>query len=145
MEKITEVKKTPTVKVIGEIVTLCHNTKTLDGDAWFTTAFDFTNVPHTQLLIWAADGRKIAWRATTGIKKLTTEEITNKGLLNVNVDCSKTAERVKHVETEEEKELKATIAALLSGKGGQKLTMAELAKRLKEMHEPEENDEEVDA
>lgn len=135
-----ENKEKVTMKVEGETVILKHNTKTLDGDAWFETTFDFTNVSHAQLLKWAADGRKIAWRASAGVKKLTTKEVEEKGLLKVTVDCSKTIERVKHVETEEEKELKATLKALLSGQTGQKMTMAELLKRIKEVQA--KNDEE---
>ena len=122
-----------TFKVDGEKVSVHHKTLTLSGEKWFDTTFDFTNVSHNQLLKWAADQRKIAWRAQAGVKKLTEGEIALKGLYTANVDCSKVVERVKHVETPEEIELRATLKGLLSGQGGTKMSMGELLKRIKEI------------
>lgn len=136
----TENKEKVTMKVDGEKVILRHNTKTLDGDAWFTTTFDFSNVSHAQLLKWAADGRKIAWRASAGIKKLTTAEVIEKGLIVTEVDCSKTIERVKHVETEEEKQVREAIKTLLAGPSGGKMDMKTLLARLKELQATSEDE-----
>jgi hypothetical protein len=134
-EKVVENKERVTMKVIGETVELHHNTKTLDGDLWFDTTFDFTNVSHAQLLKWAADGRKIAWRATAGVKKLTSAEVVAKNLQVMTVDCSKTIERVKHVETAEEKEMKDVIKALLAGQNGKKMDMKTMLARVKELQD----------
>lgn len=120
-------------------VTFGHVTKTMDGEVTLTTTFDFANVGLQRLLYDAGTARLIRWRATAGIKKLATVEAVK--LDNTIVDCSKTIERVKHVETAEEKELKATIQALLAGKGGTKMSMADLLKRVKEMQAATEEDE----
>lgn len=122
-----------TFKVEGKKVHVHHKTQTLDNKdgVWFDTTFDFSACSEAQILKWAADQRTIAWRAGAGVKKLTEAEINEKGLLNVTVDCSKTVERVKHVETAEEKELKDAINAALSA--GKIKNMAEVAKMLKEL------------
>jgi len=113
-------KESRTFKVNGDVVSVHHKTITADNDKgiWFDTTFDFSNVSREQLLKWAADQRVIAWRAQAGVKKLTTNEIMEKGLVNVTVDCSKVIERAKHVKTEEEKEqadlIKKAVSAGMS-------------------------------
>ena len=100
-----EQKERVTMKIDGTKVTVHHNTKTADGDIWFDTTFDFANVDEAQKLRWLAGARTIAWRASAGVKKLTSAEIREKGLITTTVDCSKTIERVKHVMSEEEKDM----------------------------------------
>lgn len=115
------------VDVEKKTVTFGHETKTLDGSIVITTTFDLSNVDLKRLLKRAADAELIAWRAKSGIKGLTTVEA--KELDNVTVDCSKVTERVKHVETEEEKKIKAAVQAIMSGKGGDTASLKELMDR----------------
>jgi len=97
-------------------VTFGHETKTLDGKATFTTTFDFSKVDLSRLLYDAGTARLIKWRASTGIKGLSTEEAI-RTLSDATVDCSLTVTRAKHVETEEEKELRAMMKEAMA-KGG---------------------------
>lgn len=96
------------VDVEKKLVSFGHKTKTLDGYVEVTTTFDLSKVKLDRLLKRAADAELISWRARTGIKGLTTEEAL-KTLSNQVVDCSDVVQKVKHVETAEEKELKDLI------------------------------------
>lgn len=96
-------------------VSFGHKTKTLDGFVEVTTTFDLSKVTLDRLLKRAADAELISWRARTGIKGLTTEEAM-KTLADQVVDCSAIVQKVKHVETVEEKELRGLMKdAMASG------------------------------
>ena len=113
--KVVEEKKDKrTFQVSGDKCIVKHRTICADNDkgVWFTWTLDFSKVSREQMMKWAADQRVIALRASAGVKKLTTAELEEKGLLEKEFDLSLVTERTKHVETEEEKELKATIKAL---------------------------------
>lgn len=116
----------------NKTVTFGHVTKTMDGEVELTTVFDFSKVNADRLLYDAGTARLIKWRVGSGVKKLTTAEALAK-FQNATIDCSIVAERVKHIETPEEKELRETLKALLSGQGGAKLSIADLLKRIKEI------------
>lgn len=96
------------VDVEKKLVSFGHKTKTLDGFVEVTTTFDLSKVSLDRLLKRAADAELISWRARTGIKGLTTDEAL-KTLSDQVVDCSAIVQKVKHVETAEEKELKDLI------------------------------------
>lgn len=119
-------KNTFVVNIGAKTVTLCHETQTLDGSVLFETTFDMSAVPMSRLLKRTADADVISWRARVGIKKLTTAEVLAKNLVKTIVDSSKSVERVKHVETEEEKKIRAAVVAIMSGKGGDAASIREL-------------------
>lgn len=109
------------------IVTFGHETKTMDGSVVLTTTFDFSKVKIERLLKRAADAELIGWRSKVGIKKLSTVEAAK--LDNAIVDCAAITERVKHVETAEEKELRELISA--AAKNGKSIKdILEMAKAL---------------
>ena len=107
------------------IVTFGHVTKTIDGTIELTTTFNFSKVKLDRLLKRAADAELIAWRAKSGIKNLSTTEAAAT-LQNAVIDCSKIVERVKHVETADEKALKTLIK---EGKMSVKDILAAIAAR----------------
>ena len=116
------------IDVEKKIVTFGHETKTIDGSIILTTSFDFSKVDMKRLLKRAADAELIAWRAKSGIKGLTTVE-AEKQLQNVTVDCSAIVEKVKHVETPEEKARKEKVNELLKSHSIEELiAMAEAHK-----------------
>lgn len=119
-------KNTFVVNEKAKTVTLCHETKTLDGSVVFETTFDMSNVSAARMLKRMADAEVISWRARVGIKKLTTAEVLAKNLVKTTVDSSKSIERVKHVETEEEKKIRAAVIAVMSGKGGDVASIKDL-------------------
>lgn len=95
-----------TSKIVGDVVTFTHVTKTLDGEATLTTSFDFSKVSKVDMMLDAARHRLITWRASSGIKSLSTAEALGK-LNHAVVDCSA---RVSKVESEEVKALKDVLA-----------------------------------
>ena len=101
------------IDVVAKRVTFGHVTKTIDGEIALTTTFDLSKVTVERMLKRAADAELIAWRAKSGIKQMTTAE-AEKQLQNAVIDCSLITERVKHVETEEEKALKEAVKGLLA-------------------------------
>jgi hypothetical protein len=109
-------KNTFTIDLAKETVTLCHETKTLDGKILCETTFDISGMKASRRLKRIADAEVISWRARTGIKNLTTAEAIEKGLQVTTVDTSKTIEKVKHVETAEEKKIREVVTALMAGK-----------------------------
>jgi hypothetical protein len=95
-----------TFKVSGKIVSFHHETKTIDGSVWLTTRFDFTNVSPDRLIYDAGSSRLIKWRASSGIKEMTTADALKK-FSDLTVDCSKTVERAEA--SEEVKELREAM------------------------------------
>ena len=112
-----------TSKIVGNVVTFVHVTKTVDGEATLTTSFDFTNVNRQDLMLNAARHLLITWRASVGIKEMPTHEAMAK-LNGQVVDASK---RVSKVESEETKALKDVLAGL-QAKGK---SLAEILETLK--------------
>jgi hypothetical protein len=119
-------KNTFTIDAMAETVTLCHETKTTDGKILCETTFDISKMKKERRLKRIADAEVIAWRARTGIKELTTAEAIAKGLQKMTVDTSATLTKVKHVETAEEKELKALVASAMKSGGNMKEIMAKI-------------------
>jgi hypothetical protein len=122
--KIDTTKKT--VTFFGQ------KTKTKDGHVVLNTTISYENADDNRLLFDAASHGLIAWRAGSGIKEMTTAEAT-KNFTNVIVDRSKTSERVKHVETEEEKQLKEILKNMLIDQNGKCMDMKTLLARMKEL------------
>lgn len=125
-------KNTFTIDKDKKTVTLCHETKVLDGSMIFETTFDMSNVKFERMLKRMADAEVISWRSRVGIKGLTKAEVEAKELVKTVVDCSKTVERVKHVETPAEKELKKLMNDALAKGGDLKDIMANLRKLMAE-------------
>jgi hypothetical protein len=116
------------IDIEKKTVTYGHETKTMDSSIVLTTTIDFSKVDFGRLLKRAGDAELIAWRAKSGIKGLTTAEAGK--FQNAIVDASVEVTREKHVETEEEKQIKAKVKELL---GGSNVNLASLLAKLDEL------------
>jgi hypothetical protein len=109
----TKMADRKTFKVEGNKVTVHHNTITAsepENGEWFDWTLDFSGIKPAEILTLAAEQKVIRMRQATGVKKLSSKEIDEKGLRTKTFVLTETIERVKHEKSAEEKELEKSIS-----------------------------------